>query len=424
LNAVFWFVAVGLILTAYVIVLPPLFRGKPEESASSDDADLRNIKIARERLNELKANRDSGGISQTQYDEQVAELELTLAEDLGIAKQAGQSVGDGRWLAYVLLPLLPICAFGMYFTLGHYQALDPAYVAQQQEGQGPAMPSPDQINAMVAKLEEKLKAEPNNVEGWLMLGRSYKVMQKYPAAVTALNRAYELDKNNPDVVLPYAEALMLANNNNWAGKPVELVEQVLASDSKNVTAVWFSAMSYAQSGNKPKAVEQLKKLSALLPPDSPDKQQIAQIIANADAQPGAAADGDARPAQTQTQTQTQPKASTGLEINIKVSLDEGLKAQTQPEDTVFIYAQALSGPKMPLAIIRKKVADLPVAVSLSDADAMMPSMKLSGFPQVRLLARVSKTASAMPMAGDLIGKIEPADLAKTREFKITIDSHL
>jgi cytochrome c-type biogenesis protein CcmH len=101
-----------------------------------------------------------------------------------------------------------------------------------------------------------------------------------------------------------------------------------------------------------------------------------------------------------------------------------LQGQAKPEDTVFIYAQAHSGPKMPLAIIRKQVKDLPLTVSLSDADAMMPAMKLSTFKAARLLARISNSGNAMPQPGDLIGTIEQVDIAASETHKITINGRL
>jgi cytochrome c-type biogenesis protein CcmH len=264
------------------------------------------------------------------------------------------------------------------------------------------------------KLAEKLKTDPNNLEGWLMLGRSYKVLEKYPQAVVAFSHAYQLAGDKPDVMLPYAEALALSKNGDWAGKPKELVTKALAIEPVNLTGLWLAAMANAQQGDQQRAMGYLRKLEAVLPADSPDKRQIHELIAKAESQSGNVA--PAKPAGHD--------AITSVSVDIKVSLAKDLQHQLNSENTVFIYAQALSGPKMPLAIIRKRVSDLPLSVNLTDADSMLPNMKLSNFKQVRLLARISKSGNPMPQPGDLIGVIEQVSLADRQPYKIVINDHI
>ncbi len=406
---VFWLIASAMMLIAFAIIFPPLWRAQTLNK--TDDLDQRNIKIARERLAELKANRDSGGINQAQYDEQESELELALSDDLAISHQQTVSFRQGRWLVYVLAVAIPFLSIALYLDLGDYGAITRSKAPMSQEATN--MPSPEAINGMVVKLAEKLKAEPNNLEGWQMLGRSYKVMKKFPEAVDALSHAYALAQDNGDVLLQYAEALMLANNNSWVGKPDELVKKVLTQQPDNLNALWFAAMATAQQGDKPSAVNYLRKLEALLPSDSPDKKELQALITNTAQQAGI-------PSEVVSQ-KPQVAAKSGISVGVQVSLDDALKTQTNPEDTVFIYAQAITGPKMPLAIIQKRVSDLPLSVTLTDAEAMLPAMKLSQFNQVRLLARITKTGSAMPVAGDLLGTVESADTAKQQKYQIVIN---
>lgn len=415
MTILFWLIAGTMVLIALLIVLIPLLRVK--DSTPTDDLDQRNINIARDRMAELKANLAAGGISQSQYDEQVAELELALSDDLDLAAPAVKAHGQGRWLAYVLLVAVPALSVGLYWTFGDYGAItrvnDPNQIAPADQSDT-QMPSKEAINQMVGKLAEKLKAEPNNLEGWLMLGRSYKVLERYNESADAFARANQMAGDKAEVMLPYAETLALAANGNWTGLPKELVMKVLAKEPNHPTALWFAAMFNAQQGDKKTAVTYLKKLEAVLPADSPDKQQIHEIIVNTEIEPD-----------SPNQEATKPSAATSNgSVTIEVSLAKELQAETNPEDTVFIYAQALSGPKMPLAIVRKKVSELPVSVSLSDADAMMPNMKLSSFKEVRLLARISKSGSAMPQAGDLIGTVEGANPASNETQKIVINSRV
>jgi cytochrome c-type biogenesis protein CcmH len=408
-----------MILLALLILLPPLWR-EQVDTAPDDDLDQRNIKIARDRLAELKANRDAGGISQTQYDEQVSELELALSDDLDLATQPVKAQSQGRWLVYVLLIAIPVLSAALYWHLGDYQAItrinDPNQANAGQSSTNPPanMPSPEAINKMVAKLADKLKAEPNNLEGWVMLGRSYKVLARYPEAVEAFARAYQLAGDKTEVMLPYAEVLSLANNNNWAGKPEQMLEKALAVEPNNLSGLWLVAMAKAQQGDKKTALAYLRKLDAALPAGSDDQQKIHDIIANTETQLSV-------PKSDKT---TQAKESAGISVAIQVSLAVELRTGFNPDDTVFIYAQAISGPKMPLAIIRKQVRDLPLSVSLSDVDSMLPNMKLSSFKEVRLLARISKTGNAMPQKDDLIGIIEQAKLADPKPFKIVINDRV
>jgi cytochrome c-type biogenesis protein CcmH len=409
LNSIFWLAAVAMILVTYLIVLPPLWRKR--DNTAIDDLDQRNIKIARDRMAELKANKASGGISEAQYDEQVIELEQALSDDLEISNSSNKSDSQGRWLVYVLVIAIPCLSAALYWKLGNYQAISHSNELNQTSSDAP---SPEAINKMVAGLAQKLKQEPKNLEGWLMLGRSYKMLQRFPESVEAFAHAYQLAGEKVEVMLPYAEVIALSSDNNWAGKPQELVMKALVIDPKNLNGLWFAAMANAQQGDKKTAVGYLRKLEAVLPSESPDKQQIHDLIVNSESALANAASASS----------TKSAVSTGVSVAIQVSLATKLQTDTKPEDTVFIYAQALSGSKMPLAIVRKQVKDLPLAVSLSDAESMLPNMKLSNFKQVRFLARISKSGNPMPQTGDLIGVIEQATLADHKEHKIIINDRM
>lgn len=415
MNIIFWLLVATMILIALLFAVLPLI--KKRDGSLIEESSQRNIQIARERLAELKANQASGGISSEQYDEQVAELELALSDDLDAedtGKIAPAASPQGRWLAYVLIAFIPLLAIGLYGGLGDYQAIgrvnDPA---QGESASGsPEMPSPEVINKMVEKLANKLKSKPDNLEGWLMLGKSYKVLQRYNDAVKAFERAYQLAGDKTDVMLPYAESIALAGGGDWRGKPMELVNKVLTLEPENVGGLWFAAMAHAQQDDKAGSLAYLRKLLALLPENSQDKQQIQTLIAGIEGQPN----GDAKPS-IENKSQTP-------EILAAISLAPEFKSKAKPDSTLFIYAQALSGPKMPLAIVRKRVADLPLSVTLSDADGMLPGVRLSDFKQVKLLARVSSSGSAMPQPGDLLGVIETVETGIKEKQIIVINQEI
>jgi cytochrome c-type biogenesis protein CcmH len=394
-----------LILIAFLLVLPPLWR---KQSAQAADFDQRNILIAQHRLAELKENKLSGGLSQAQYDEQLADLEQALSDDLEIKSHVTSTQGQGRWVVYVLVLGIPLLAGSLYLSLGNYQAISHS----AEMAVDPDTLKLAEVNKMVAGLAEKMKANPDDAQGWIMLGRSYKFQQEYPKAVEAFANAYRLLGDQAEVMLLYADAIAYANDKNLAGKPTELVFKALTLEPDNMNALWLGGMAKAQQGDSVTAIKLWKKLTALLPPGSDAQKEINDLLAKIESEsPQAVAQPEA----------TQSANVSGVAVEVQVGLAPELQKSTSPGDTVFVYAQALSGPKMPLAIVRKQVSDLPLTVSLNDAMAMMPNMKLSNFAQVKLLARISKSGNAMSQPGDLIGVIDQVALADKKNHTIVIN---
>ncbi len=399
-----------LILIAFLLILPPLWRKQTVQAANLDQ---RNILIAQHRLAELKENRLSGGLSQPQYDEQLTDLEQALSDDLDIKNYTTSAQSQGRWIVYVLVLGLPLLAGSLYLALGNYQAISHS----AEMAVDPDTLKLAEINKMVDGLAEKLKKNPDDAQGWLMLGRSYKFQGQYPKAVDAFANAYRLLGDQAEVMLLYADAIAYANDKNLTGKPSELVFKALALEPDNLNALWLGGMAKAQQGDPVTAIKLWKKLTALLPPGSDSQKEIQDLLAKIESEPPQAAD--------QSEATQQAKVpGAALAIDVQVSLAPELQKSASPSDIVFIYAQALSGPKMPLAIVRKQVSDLPLTVSLNDAMAMMPTMKLSNFPNVKLLARISKSGNAMSQPGDLIGVIDQVALGDKSNHKIVINGQV
>ncbi|MDD1628243.1 MAG: c-type cytochrome biogenesis protein CcmI [Methylococcaceae bacterium] len=303
---------------------------------------------------------------------------------------------------------IPLLAGSLYLSLGNYQAISHS----AEMAVDPDTLKLAEVNKMVAGLAEKMKANPDDAQGWIMLGRSYKFQQEYPKAVEAFANAYRLLGDQAEVMLLYADAIAYASDKNLAGKPTELVFKALALEPDNMNALWLGGMAKAQQGDPVTAIKLWKKLTALLPPGSDAQKEINDLLAKIESEsPQAVAQPDA----------TQSANVSDVAIEVQVSLAPELQKSTSPGDTVFVYAQALSGPKMPLAIVRKQVSDLPLTVSLNDTMAMMPNMKLSNFTQVKLLARISKSGNAISQPGDLIGVIEQVALADKKNHTIVIN---
>jgi cytochrome c-type biogenesis protein CcmH len=385
---------------------PPLAKGGGGGFA---DLDQRNIAIARQRLTELKEQLQAGGLTQTLYDEQLIELEQALSDDLDIKSHEQAPSSQGRWMAWVLVLAVPLLSASLYWTLGNYQSLTPG------DQTVASTPEREQMISMVAGLAQRLEKQPADAQGWLMLGRSYKYLEDFPKASVAFEHAYKLMGDKPEIMLLYADALAFVNNEELAGKPAELVFKALAIEPENITGLWLGGMAKAQIGEFVAAMALWKKLEPLLPPGSEGLQEIQSMMAKLATE---------IPEATEPAEVAATPALTAANIAVEVSLPPDVQHSTSPTDTIFVYAQALSGPQMPLAIVRKQVSDLPLSVNLTDAMAMMPTMKLSNFAQVKLLARISKSGNAMKQPGDLIGVIESVTLIDPSTHKIVINDQV
>ena len=425
MDALFLLIAACLVLLALLFILPPLWRQRPIAKAAIDE---RNIAIAQHRLAELTEQLQSNALSQAQYDEQRAELEQALSDDLELQKQGEASTLQGRWLAYLLMAMLPVLGGSLYALLGNYKAISPS--PEMLASNEPDIPNQEAINKMVNGLAEKMKTDPKNAQGWLMLGKSYKHLQQYAKAVDAYAQAYKLLGDKPDVMLQYADALSFATDEQVVGKAAELAFKALALEPNNPNALWLSGMAKAQAGEFMAAKKLWTTLRDSLPEGSEAQQETSDLLAKIDtkiaenngevvSEPTASKNTNSPDI---TPKETQAPTTATASVNIQVSLAPELQKQTSPDDTLFVYAQATSGPQMPLAIVRKQVKDLPLTVSLNDAQAMTPEMKLSNFTNVKLLARVSKSGNAMKQAGDLIGVIDDVTLADKTPHTLIINS--
>lgn len=420
MTLLFLLIAGCLVLLAGLFILPPLWRQRSIATAAIDE---RNIAIAKHRLAELTEQLQANVLNQAQYDEQRAELELALSDDLSIQAQTQTFSAQGRWMSVCLMVLIPVLAASLYALLGNFQAINPT--PEMLARNEPAMPNQETINKMVNGLAEKMQTDPNNAEGWLMLGKSYKYLQQYPKAADAFEKAYKLLGDKPEVMLQYADALSYINDEQVSGKVADLAFKALALEPENPNALWLAGMAKAQAGEFLAAKKLWTKLAATLPEGSEALQETQNLLTKIDGKISESQSGLTKETVKTTPTENPDNsASTAKEVavDVRVSLAPELQNQTTSHDTLFVYAQASSGSPMPLAIVKKQVSDLPLSVTLTDSLAMTPAMKLSRFTEVKLLARISKSGNAMKQAGDLIGVIENVTVTDKTPHTLIINS--
>lgn len=382
MNTLFWIIVAGLVLLALALIVPPLLKKTP---LPDDDHRQRNIKIARQRLAELRQQLQDGVLDQVQFDEQYAELQLMLNDDLQASEAGKAPERQGRWIIPILLVLLPMLSLVLYVSLGDINALSKVELQQTQ------VKAAENMAAMMDKLRQRLQQQPDDVEGWVMLGRSYGFLQQYQDAADAFARADKLKADDVEIMLQYANNLAMARGGSMKGDPEQLIARVIEKAPDNANALWLAGMAMAEAGDFAKAKQYWQKLLQLLPPDAEGLSQVQQMLAAVD-----------------QELEKQRSAGPVIEIKVKVAIDPALKANLQSQDAVFIYAQAVNGPKMPLAIVRKQGSDLPTEVVLNDQMAMQGGSRLGEQEQLRIVARVSKSGQAMTQPGDLLGSVELA----------------
>jgi cytochrome c-type biogenesis protein CcmH len=336
-----------------------------------------------------------------------------VLDEVSPAPGAAAAQRGTPWAAAVLAGLVPVAAVLLYLFVGTPDALGPQ--ARIAAAEGGHEVTREQVEKMVADLAARLEREPDNVNGWVVLARSYYVMNRFDDAAKAYERAVTLVPNDPDLLADYADTLAVTTGGNLSGKPLELAKRALAADPTHWKALALIGTEAFNRKDYKTAVQYWEKLKASAPPGSPIAQSIDASIAEARELGGMKAAGKA-PAPVVA-------APAGGRVAGKVDLSPGLKGKVAPTDTVFVFARAAEGPRMPLAIIRRQVKDLPFEFALDDSMAMAPEMKLSSFPDVVVGARVSRSGNATPQSGDLEGVSKPVKVGATG-VAVVIDSAL
>jgi len=400
----FWAIAALLVAAAVLFVVPPLVR---RTRFAATDVAAQNVALARARLAELDADLHAGRLDKEQFDALRAELEETLATDLAAASSAPAANGQppSVWPALVVALALPAFAGTIYLLLGNPGAIDAPTAAAMPAGHPGGAPDAATVEQLLERLVARLDKDPDNAEGWYMLGNTYMALKRYPEAAKALARARDLTGGDARVTLRYADALAMSAGGRLAGEPFKIVLGVLEREPANPTALWLAGMGYAESGDDARAVEQWQKLLPLLSGEPDSVNEVRGLINAARTRMG---QPPLEPAAAPAPAPETPAASAAqVALTVNVRLDPALASRVRPDDTLFIYARAMSGPPMPLAAVRKRAADLPLSVTLSDAQAMAPGLNLSSVKEVRVGARISRSGNAITQPGDLRGEVAP-----------------
>jgi cytochrome c-type biogenesis protein CcmH len=412
------FVVIAALLVAVALawLLPPFLRR--DAGARQHDRTQVNLGLLRGQLAELEAEKARGALSDAQYVEGKAELERRVLDEAETETRvaAGPTRG-GRAVAALVAAVVPVAAGLIYVALGDPGALD--LQTRMALDEHSKQPTAQEIETMLTRLKQRLEKQPQNADGWAMLARSYYILQRYPEAALAYERLLALVPEEPSVLVDYADALAMIDGRKISGRPLELVQQALKIDPKQAKALAMAGTEAFDRKDFRAAVDYWERLRALVPADSEVGQNIAGSIAEARTRGGI--EGGPPVAANQTKPEAKPAApGGGASVQGTVRLDPAVAARAAPTDTVFVFARASEGPRVPLAVLKLQAKDLPAKFVLDDSLAMAPQFRLSNFKSVLVNARVSKSGGANPTAGDLEGRSVAVDLG-ARDVVLTID---
>ena len=404
----FWISTGLLTLLVLALLCWPLLRRRSGDGASRRAI---NTAIYRDQLADLERDLASGTLSQADYAGAREEIERRVLEDVA-ADTAPTDTAPRRLprTALALAVTLPLAAALLYVVLGTPAALDPA------ARQGPQA-SAAEIEKMVATLAARLEKDPGNLEGWAMLGRSYLVTGRLAEAAKAFDKAGPAMEASTELMLQVAELSAELNEGRVEGRGRELLQRVLKAEPQNPQALVLAGTDAFFRQQYADAVRHWEAVLAQLPPGSPDAQNLTAGIEKARSLQGEA------PAGARARAEAKPPAAAGKTVSGRVTLAPALAGKASPDDVVFIFARAAEGPRMPLAVVRTRVADLPQDFTLDDSMALSPEFKLSSAGTLRIEARVSKSGDATARPGDLRGESGPVQPGASK-LGIVIDTRV
>jgi cytochrome c-type biogenesis protein CcmH len=402
-----WFVliAAALVVVALLWLMPVLLRRRGPDQNVVPAAS--NLAILKDQLAELERDLASGVLLPQQYQLAREDLERRALEEARDAAQPGSTrVAAARRTALALAIGLPVCAALLYWQLGSPDAL-----LWRAAGGDEHKVTPQEVEAMVARLAARLEKTPDDANGWALLGRSYGVMQRYQDSASAYARAAALIKDDADLLADYADALAMSQGRRIDGKALQLVELALEIDPLQWKALAMAGTVAFDRKEYKKAIGYWERLLQRAEPDSELARSVASNIEEARQLGRIKAETKAK----------KPVPVAAASVHGTVSLSGQLAGKFAPTDTVFIFARAAQGPRMPLAILRRQVKDLPAAFTLDDSQAMSPEAKLSRFSEIVVGARISRSGSATPQSGDWQGTSQTVKVG-AKKVAIVIDS--
>jgi len=393
----FWILACLMIGVALAAVLQPLMRSRPAAPPSTPDLRLAAYGV---RLAELQQEVAGGALSAEEAEavQLETERELLRAIDLEGAPLADGAPRPARRTALGLLVLVPLASLALYAYLGRPSLLE-ARVNQH--------PDPATLEAVVERLAERLHDNPQDIDGWRLLARSYLALGRNGDAVATLEQVHESYGDNADILVDLAQTLAAVNGSRFAGRPALLLERALALNPQHPEALWLAGTAAMETGERDRAVGYWQTLIPLL--DSAETaEQVRSLVGR-----------------VQNETPPAPEAAgPAFLVRVRVELAEEFSADDLTGATLFVAARASNGPAMPLAAVRLPAEGFPLDMVLDEGNLLTPTAQIKDFEGLDLSARISRSGQAERRSGDLIGEVPGVPAGVDSITTIVIDSRV
>ncbi len=410
-------------------MLWPAMRSRPASLSNRAVADHGNLEILKEQLGSLDAELAGGSIDTACHRAARVDIERRVLEEethASIAAHTDRSTSHSPATLALLCASIAACAFGLYAALGNPAGLS---VASEPPTATADDITPEAMQTMLADMEKRLDhqpAQPNDLQGWTMLARSYAALQMFDKAGRAFARASALAPGDAQLLADHADALAMSRGQRTSGEPARLIAKALQLDPNTLKALALAGSVAFERKDYAEAARQWRKAREIAPAGGEFANGLDRSLAEARSA-GGLVESDAATATATataigtTTTATTAATSTTVRITGQVQLAPALAAKVAPGDTLFIFARAAQSPRMPLAILRLPVSAWPVTFQLDDSQAMSPDLKLSKFDNVIVGARISRSGNAMPQPGDLAGQGSAVSSSATG-VTVTIDT--
>jgi len=407
--------ASSLLLISIIVIIRTLMNKNNEKINSNQNS----IDIYNQKLKEINFDIENHLITKSEANNAIEELEYSLIKDnkntdILDSKLYFSNLESKKTISIILLLVIPVFVISVYSFIGTPNSIEKLVLVSDLKNTKSDSEKLVSVEQMLKRVERRLLDDPNNSDDWLMLANSYVVLKRYPEAIRALENLYRLKGDDPSLLFRYADVLAMANSGIFAGKPSELIKKALQLDPQNTMGLWLAGLVAYEEGEVKKAINYWENVLPKLEIGSEEEKNIRKYIEFAKENNNISIQNNG--------SITQEKIEYSLKLSIELSPNF---TNINKNKAVFIYAKPINSPNnMPIIVLRKTVADLPLLVEMNDSMSMLPSNKLSDYKSVQVLARISNSGNAKSEKGDLIGIVESMSTTSKNITKLIINTTL